>query len=175
MRFLLIDRILEVKKHNFISGIVTPSFEEVNLKRPESNVNNSPNSSYPQILILESLMQLAGKLVQYSTDFKYSAMVLSIRKVEFADILIKAGDRLQMSLEMSSSNNEGAYFKNGIVTLCKYHDVRNNGEKIDEKIIVLKSESAVCTFFPTEKLFLSIEHVRTDFNNLLGNYDIEYK
>ncbi|MBF0207210.1 MAG: hypothetical protein HQK53_10015 [Oligoflexia bacterium] len=69
MKYRLLDRIVEVEKWKFGRGIKMPSLEECMLTR---------DGVFPRFFLLESLVQLLGKVVQYSSDFQYTATIKDV-------------------------------------------------------------------------------------------------
>ena len=76
MRFLLIDRVTEMKKGRFIEGVKAFSLSEdfLNGHFPEKPV-------VPAVMFVESMAQLLGWLVAFTQDFKAMPLMAQIRDV----------------------------------------------------------------------------------------------
>lgn len=130
MRFLFVDRIIEIKKGRFIRGIKTISFEECFLKSPYQK------GYFPRLLIFEAVAQLASWLVCYTSDFKYKPIMLKLDRAELsADI--RCGTSLVLYVEIISFNEDGAII-NGLV-------------KVKDQIIA-QGIRCLCQNIPLDKL-----------------------
>ena len=87
MRFLMIDKILELKKGETATGIKNPSFEECSL--PGLGITGK----MPRTLILEAVGQLAAWLIMVTRNFEVRPIIASFGKVEFTGDA-DAGDQL---------------------------------------------------------------------------------
>ena len=144
MRFLMLDRITELKSGEMALGIKNPSFEECCLPRL-----GAVKQTMPRTLILESIGQLASWLIIVTNDFKVRPLIASFDKAEFfADA--EAGDQVIIKVHLRSSHDDSALI---------------DGEaKVKDKIIT-KVHQAICTFAPME-FFDDIDDVKAKYVTL---------
>jgi 3-hydroxymyristoyl/3-hydroxydecanoyl-(acyl carrier protein) dehydratase len=96
MRFLLIDRIIEVKKDNMASGIKNLTMNEDYF---EHHFPFFP--IMPGMLMVESMVQLASWLLSFSRDFKVFALLRSISDAKFRKP-VQPGDSLTVQVQLKS-------------------------------------------------------------------------
>lgn len=96
MRFLLVDRILELESGKRAVGIKNVTLSEDFL------THHFPNSPLmPGALITEALVQLADWIIRESTDFQQLAMAVEFKKIKFHR-MIRPGDQIQLEVEIVS-------------------------------------------------------------------------
>ena len=95
MRYLLVDRIVEVKAGERIRGIkniaMSEDFLEYHFPR---------NPVMPGMLLLEALVQLTGWLEAASSDFRNWFLLSSVRTSRFYGFSLP-GDRVELVVEVS--------------------------------------------------------------------------
>lgn len=102
MRFLLIDKIIELERNRRIVGIKNVAMSEDFLTEhfPKYPV-------MPGALIVEGMIQLSSWLIAVSTDFRYKGMIQTLNQAKFKGI-IRPGD--QLLIEVESINEEMNHF-----------------------------------------------------------------
>ena len=110
MRFLLIDRITEVKKNDMAIGIKNLAMNEDYF---EHHFPFFP--IMPGVLMLESMVQLASWLVSFSQDFKAFALLQSLSSAKFRKP-IQPGDSLKIQVQIDS-RREPILAISGVITL----------------------------------------------------------
>lgn len=101
MKFRLLDKITSWAPWQNITGIKAVSFEEYSLKEP---FGEKPR--LPEMLLLESFLQLGNWLVVLSSDFQQMGMVARITEVRFhADLL--PGQSLQLEVRLTRRREDG--------------------------------------------------------------------
>ena len=83
MKFRLVDKITSWAPWQSITGIKAVSFEEYSLKEA---FGEQPR--LPEMLLLESFLQLGNWLILLSSDFQQMGMVVRISEVRFHDYLL---------------------------------------------------------------------------------------
>jgi 3-hydroxyacyl-[acyl-carrier-protein] dehydratase len=101
MKFRLVDKITSWAPWQHISGIKAVSFEEYSLKEA---FGEKPR--LPEMLMLESFLQLGNWLVMLSSDFQQMGRVARISKVQFHDYLLP-GQRLQLEVRLVRRREDG--------------------------------------------------------------------
>ena len=104
MRFLLVDRILELESGRCARGVKNVSMSEdfLNHHFPSTPI-------MPGALIAESVIQLAGWLVREATDFQKSGLASSLERASlFA--LVRPGDQLELEVKVVEMTIEAASF-----------------------------------------------------------------
>jgi 3-hydroxyacyl-[acyl-carrier-protein] dehydratase len=95
MRYLLVDRIVEVKAGEKIRGIkniaMSEDFLEYHFPR---------NPVMPGVLLLEALVQLTGWLEAVSSDFKNWFLLSTVRSSRFYGFSLP-GDQVELAVEVS--------------------------------------------------------------------------
>ena len=77
MRFLFCDRVLEIEKKKSISGLKTFSLAE------QYHERHAPKKPLvPGVLMIESMAQFLGWLINYSYDFRVFSIISLIQNVE---------------------------------------------------------------------------------------------
>ena len=110
MRFLLIDRITEVKKDDMAIGIKNLTMNEDYF---EHHFPFFP--IMPGVLIVESMVQLASWLVSFSQDFKVFALLQSLSNAKFRKP-VQPGDSLIIQVQIKS-RKESVLSVSGVITL----------------------------------------------------------
>ena len=105
MRFLLVDRILELESGKRATGVKNVALSEDFL------AHHFPHSPImPGALITEALVQLASWIVQESTAFQKLGLVAGFDKLKFHR-MVRPGDQLRLEANIVSSNAEKADVK----------------------------------------------------------------
>lgn len=96
MRYIMIDRILEVQKNKSVTAVKNITLSD------DVFMDHFPgNPIYPGALILESLSQTAGALIEISHDFRYKAIVFMVENAKYRDY-IRPGDQVMLKAEIMS-------------------------------------------------------------------------
>lgn len=105
MRFLLVDRILELERGKRATGIKNVTLSEDFLADhfPETPI-------MPGVLITESLVQLADWVIRESTDFKQMGLAIAFERLKFRR-LVRPGDQLHLEVEITSQEGNEAVVK----------------------------------------------------------------
>jgi 3-hydroxyacyl-[acyl-carrier-protein] dehydratase len=101
MKFRLVDKIVAWSPYQRISGIKAVSFEEYCLKE---SFGDEPR--LPEMLVLESFLQLGNWLILLSSDFKETGMVVRISEVRFHGFLLP-GRQLRMEVTLARQREDG--------------------------------------------------------------------
>lgn len=101
MKFRLVDKITAWAPWQSISGIKAVSFEEYSLKDP---FGDSPR--LPEMLVLESFLQLGNWLLILSSDFQTMGMPARISEVRFHDFLLP-GQKLELEVRLIRRRQDG--------------------------------------------------------------------
>jgi 3-hydroxymyristoyl/3-hydroxydecanoyl-(acyl carrier protein) dehydratase len=101
MKFRLVDKITSWAPWQNISGIKAVSFEEYSLKEAFGE-----QFRLPEMLLLESFLQLGNWLVMLSSDFHQMGTVARISEVRFHDYLLP-GQRLQFEVRVTRRREDG--------------------------------------------------------------------
>lgn len=101
MKFRFVDRITSWQPHERITGLKAVSFEEYSLKEP---FGDEPR--LPEMLLLESLLQLGNWLILLSSDFTRMGMVIRLNEVRFHDAL-RPGGVVRMELVVVRRHEDG--------------------------------------------------------------------
>ncbi len=101
MKFRLVDKITSWGPWQNITGVKAVSFEEYSLKEPFGE-----QPKLPEMLLLESFLQLGNWLVVLSSDFKQMGMVARISEVRFHDSLLP-GQRLELEVKLVRRREDG--------------------------------------------------------------------
>jgi 3-hydroxyacyl-[acyl-carrier-protein] dehydratase len=98
VRFLLVDRIVELERGKRATGIKNVSMSEDFLADhfPEQPV-------MPGALIAESLVQLANWVVRESSEFRCVGLVSSFERLRFRQFVLP-GDQLRLEVEIVSQD-----------------------------------------------------------------------
>jgi len=105
MRFLMVDRILELEPEKRAMGVknITMSEDFLTHHFPQFPV-------MPGVLVIEAMSQLGSWLLAVSTDFKYKALLSSVKLAKFKRF-IQPGDSLLLEVILSSRTEEIAALK----------------------------------------------------------------
>ncbi len=103
MKFRFVDKILEYKVNDYITGIKSLSLEEYFLLRPTGLKN-----SFPPSLIAESLFQLGNFLI-FKTFKNKIAYLSMFKKIEFHNQLTR-GDVMTMRVEIVKTIEDSVMF-----------------------------------------------------------------
>ncbi len=101
MKFRLVDKITSWSPYRQITGVKTVSFEEYCLKEPFGD-----EARLPELLLLESFLQLGNWLILLSSDFRSLGMAARISEVRFHDFL-RPGQALQMTATVERRREDG--------------------------------------------------------------------
>jgi 3-hydroxyacyl-[acyl-carrier-protein] dehydratase len=101
MKFRLVDKITSWAPWQNISGIKAVSFEEYSLKEAFGE-----RPRLPEMLLLESFLQLGNWLIMLSSDFHQMGTVARISEVRFQDYLLP-GQRLQLEVRVNRRREDG--------------------------------------------------------------------
>ena len=101
MKFRLVDKINSWTAWQSITGVKAVSFEEYSLK---AAFGEQPR--LPEMLLLESFLQLGNWLVILSSDFRQMGMVARISEVQFHEGLFP-GQALQLEVKLVRRREDG--------------------------------------------------------------------
>ncbi len=101
MKFRLVDKITSWAPWQNIGGVKAVSFEEYSLKEV---LGEQPR--LPEMLLLESFLQLGNWLVILSSDFQQMGMLARILEVRFHESLLP-GQKLQLEVKLVRRRNDG--------------------------------------------------------------------
>lgn len=101
MKFRFVDKIISWTPHERICGIKAVSFEEYNLKEA---FGEEPR--LPELLLLESFLQLGNWLILLSSDFREMGLAVRLSEVRFHDYL-RPGERVRMEVNLTQRRAEG--------------------------------------------------------------------
>ena len=105
MRFLLIDRILEIAPGESATGIKNITMSEDFLAQ------HFPHKPImPGVLIIESMVQLADWLVRAGSDFQQIGLPTAFNRIKFRRV-VRPGDQLHIKVSISSRDVNLANFK----------------------------------------------------------------
>lgn len=127
MRFVLIDRILEIQPGQRLVAIKNLSLGE------EYLADHFPGFPVmPGVLMLEALTQAGAWLLRDMEDFAHSVIVLKAAKTIKYGSFVEPGKRLELQIELTDHDQRDAHFKgkgvvdgqvvvNGRLTLSRYN------------------------------------------------------
>jgi 3-hydroxymyristoyl/3-hydroxydecanoyl-(acyl carrier protein) dehydratase len=101
MKFRLVDRIESWTPYQRIRGVKAVSFEEYQLKEA---FGDPPR--LPELLILESFLQLGNWLILLSSDFRQMGLVIRLAKVCFHEAVLP-GQQLRMEINLARHRADG--------------------------------------------------------------------
>jgi 3-hydroxyacyl-[acyl-carrier-protein] dehydratase len=101
MKFRLVDKILSWEPYRRITGVKAVSFEEYCLKEPFGE-----QGRLPELLMLESFLQLGNWLILLSSDFAQMGLVAKLPEVRFGGFL-PAGGQLRLEVEVVRRREDG--------------------------------------------------------------------
>jgi 3-hydroxyacyl-[acyl-carrier-protein] dehydratase len=104
MKFRLVDQISAWAPWQHISGVKAVSFEEYSLKEA---FGDSPR--LPEMLMLESLLQLGNWLIMLSSDFRQMGLLARLSQVRFQAPLLP-GQKLQLEVRLVRRHEGGFQF-----------------------------------------------------------------
>jgi 3-hydroxyacyl-[acyl-carrier-protein] dehydratase len=104
VKFRLVDKITSWDPWHWITGVKAVSFEEYSLKEA---FGEQPR--LPEMLMLESVLQLGNWLVMLSSDFQLTGIVARISEVRFEGCLLP-GQRLQLEVRVIRRREDGIEF-----------------------------------------------------------------
>ncbi len=151
MRFLFVDRILELEKGKSAVGIKNVSFSD------EYLVNIVPGFPVlPRSFTIEAISQLISWLVIYTKDFAVKPVAVMTDSTKFSGD-IRPGDQMLIKAEIKTLHDEDA--------LCA------GSVEVDGKV-VSELENGVCAFVPMEELEY-VEMVKKRAYSLVGSRDLQ--
>ena len=105
MRYLMVDRILEVEPGKRAVGIKNIAMSEDFLTHhfPQYPV-------MPGVLIVEAMVQLGSWLIAATTDFKFKCLLHTINLAKFRQ-LVRPGDSLTIEIVLDSLEEDMAAFR----------------------------------------------------------------
>jgi 3-hydroxymyristoyl/3-hydroxydecanoyl-(acyl carrier protein) dehydratase len=101
VKFRFVDKILSWTPHQRICGLKAVSFEEYCLKEA---FGGPPR--LPELLMLESLLQLGNWLILLSSDYQQMGMVVKLAEVRFHGH-VGPGQQLRLDIRLRSQKDEG--------------------------------------------------------------------
>jgi 3-hydroxyacyl-[acyl-carrier-protein] dehydratase len=101
MKFRLVDRIVDWTPHERIRGVKAVSFEEYSLKAAFGD-----EGRLPDMLLLESFLQLGNWLILLSSDFRQMGVVVKLARVEFQGPL-RLGQHVEMDVTLRRGRDDG--------------------------------------------------------------------
>ncbi len=104
MKFRLVDKITSWAPWQNITGVKAVSFEEYSLKEA---FGEQPR--LPEVLLLESFLQLGNWLIILSSDFQQMGMAARISEVHFHNSLWP-GQKLQLEVKLVRRRDNGFEF-----------------------------------------------------------------
>ena len=129
MRFYFVDKVLEFKKGSYIKGV-----KNVCMTEPFFTFHFQRYPVMPGVLIIESLAQLAGLMIEMSFDEgSYKKAILSIVDKTKFKFMVRPGDQIIMSAKLLSFAEKGA--------LCEVF-AEVDGRKLTETALTFALEDA---------------------------------
>jgi 3-hydroxyacyl-[acyl-carrier-protein] dehydratase len=101
MKFRLVDKITSWSAWQNITGVKAVSFEEYSLKEAFAEP-----PKLPEMMLLESFLQLGNWLVMLSSDFQRMGMVARISEVQFHESLLP-GQRVHIEVRLVRQRDDG--------------------------------------------------------------------
>lgn len=95
MRFLLYDRVLELRKGEFVRGV-----KAVTLSEDVFSESAAGARYLPETLVTEALAQIAGWLINVTGDFQRTSLMSMVRNAEF-HARARAGDLLVLEAQIT--------------------------------------------------------------------------
>lgn len=104
MRFYFVDKVTDFKKGSSISGV-----KNVSMTEPFFTFHFQRYPVMPGVLIIESLAQLAGLMIEMSfEEGRYRKAILSIVDKTKIKFMARPGDQIVMKAELESISESGA-------------------------------------------------------------------
>lgn len=94
MRFLLYDRVLELKKGDLVRGVKAITLSEDTFSEAVAGVRY-----LPETLVTEALAQIAGWLINVTRDFQSTSLMSMVRNAQFHS-RARAGDLLILEAQI---------------------------------------------------------------------------
>jgi 3-hydroxyacyl-[acyl-carrier-protein] dehydratase len=105
MRFILIDRIIELNPDQSAIGVKNVTMSEDFL------AHHFPHRPImPGALIVESMVQLADWLIRASSEFKLIGLATAFDRIKFR-IVVRPGDQMKVKVSLASREGTLARFK----------------------------------------------------------------
>jgi 3-hydroxyacyl-[acyl-carrier-protein] dehydratase len=105
LRFLLVDRILELESGKRARGIKNVAMSEDFL------THHFPDTPImPGALIAEAAVQLASWVIREATDFRRAGLAVVFERARFQE-LVRPGDQLELEVEVLAMDDATARFK----------------------------------------------------------------
>ena len=105
MRFILIDRIIELHLDQSAIGVKNVTMSEDFL------AHHFPHRPImPGVLIVESMVQLADWLIRASSEFKQIGQASAFDRIKFR-IVVRPGDQMKVKVSLTSRQGNLASFK----------------------------------------------------------------
>jgi 3-hydroxyacyl-[acyl-carrier-protein] dehydratase len=101
VKFRLIDRITSWTPHERICGTKAVSFEEYSLKDAFGD-----EARLPEMLLLESFLQLGNWLILLSSDYARLGMLAKLAEVRFHDFL-RPGQTVRLEVNLRQQRDDG--------------------------------------------------------------------
>ncbi len=105
MRFLLVDRIVELDSGKMARGVKNASMTEDYL---EQHFPDSP--IVPGALIIESLVQLADWVIREASNHRQVGLVVEVERARFQR-LVRPGDQLDLEVRVLELGQQAARFQ----------------------------------------------------------------
>jgi 3-hydroxyacyl-[acyl-carrier-protein] dehydratase len=140
MRFILIDRIIELHPDQSAIGVKNVTMSEDFL------AHHFPHRPImPGVLIVESMVQLADWLIRASSEFKLIGLATAFDRIKFRNV-VRPGD--QMKVKVSQTSRQGA--------LASFKGEAYVGDKLAASAnftLILESIDAYITSEEAQRLF----------------------
>ena len=105
MRFILIDRIIELHPDQSAIGVKNVTMSEDFL------AHHFPHRPImPGVLIVESMVQLADWLILASSEFKLIGLATAFDRIKFRNV-VRPGDQMKVKVRLASRQGTLASFK----------------------------------------------------------------
>lgn len=104
MRFILIDRILELE-----SGKRARAIKNVSMTEDFLAFHFPDTPIMPGALMAEAAVQLAGWIIREATGFEKSGLAVEFDRAKFHE-LVRPGDQLELEVKVEEMNAETARF-----------------------------------------------------------------
>src|SRR5512147_1879548 len=111
MRYLLIDRITEWKKDEYIKGVKNVAMSEDFLE-----FHFPGNPIMPGVLLIEAMAQITGWLEAASSDFREWFLISKVHQCKFYGFALP-GDQVEIEVRVSPGPGAGEKVYNGTGTV----------------------------------------------------------